>query len=119
MTADSNELDLLFAEAREATRPSDDLVARVLADAAREQAALSKPPATQQRSATARGWFSALGGWFGASGLVAATMAGLLVGVYAPDSIDSVLGGQLSSYGLVTQGDLLPGLTDLLSVDGN
>jgi len=113
----THKLDDLFAEARGAEMPGDDLVARVLADAADIQAAAAAAPAPSGGGWMA-GWLSGVGGWFGAGGLVAATMAGLLIGVYAPDTVDSVLGGQLSNLGLVSQDDLLPGLTYLLPDEG-
>jgi len=111
----THDLDDLFAAARGAEVPGDDLVARVLADAAAVQADTVAAP-------SGGGWMSGLlsgvGGWFGAGGLVAATTAGLLIGVYAPDTVDGILGGQLSELGLVTQDDLLPGLTYLLPGEG-
>lgn len=113
----THKLDDLFAEARGAEIPGDDLVARVLADAAAVQAGPAAVPVASGGGWMA-GWLSGIGGWFGAGGLAAATLAGLLIGVYAPDSVDAALGGQLSELGLVSQDDLLPGLTYLLSGEG-
>ena len=114
----THDLENLFAEARGAEVPGDDLVARVLADAAAVQAGPVQAPAPVRSGGAMAGWLSSIGGWVGAGGLVVATSAGLLIGVYAPDSVDAALGGQLSNYGLVTQDDLLPGLTYLLSDEG-
>ena len=113
----THDLDDLFAAARGAELPGDDLVARVLADAAAVQAEADTVPACSGGGWMA-GMLSGIGGWFGAGGLVAATTAGLLIGVYAPDTVDTVLGGQLSELGLVAQDDLLPGLTYLLPGEG-
>lgn len=113
----THELDDLFAEARGAEVPGDDLVARVLADAAAVQAK-SAPGVVASAGGRPAGWLSGIGGWFGAGGLVAATLTGLLIGVYSPDSVDAALGGQLSSLGLVSQDDLLPGLAYLLPDEG-
>lgn len=113
----THDLDDLFAAARGAEVPGDDLVARVLADAAAVQA-----EAATRAAPSGGGWMSGLmsgiGGWFGAGSLAAATTAGLLIGFYAPDTVDTVLGGQLSELGLVTQDDLMPGLAYLLPGEG-
>lgn len=90
-------LEALFAAAREAERPGDDLVARVLADAAMVQAA-ARPalsPSPVQRGGVWAGILSALGGWPGLSGVTAAGVAGLVIGLWAPDVVDSLSGGQL------------------------
>lgn len=85
--SDDDLLDDLFAEARTDPRltVSDDLMARVLADAE----ALQPQPEPMPRlsvSPQASFWsvlLSALGGWRGAGGLAFATMAGLWVGINA------------------------------------
>lgn len=93
---DGRALDLLRA-ARGATLPPDDLVARVLADAAwvqAEQTAATeiRPPAPRRRL---RGIVAALGGWRAVSGLTLAGATGLAVGFAAPDLVDSLSGGQI------------------------
>jgi hypothetical protein len=119
MTRDMDELEQLFAAARGAEAPSEALMARVLADAAAVQAeARPAPVRAPSGGGTVSGWLSSIGGWFGAGGLAAATVAGLLIGVYAPDSVDSALGGSLSTLGLVESQTLLPGLSDLLPGEG-
>ncbi|MFO7922013.1 hypothetical protein DZD18_06330 [Rhodobacteraceae bacterium W635] len=115
MTDDRDEIEDILAAARDANRPSDDLVARVLADAAAVQAASSAPAGRPARWRLA---WPALGGWLGAGGLAAAAAAGLFIGVAAPDRVDSALGGQLSALGLVQTDDLLPGLAYLLPGEG-
>jgi len=105
MTNDHDDLSDLFATARDEAVPSDALMARVLADATTVQAALMVPEALPGRGLFG-GWLNSIGGWRGAGGLVAATVAGLMIGVYAPDSIDALLSGQLSDRGLI-EGDIL------------
>lgn len=82
-------LDEFFAQARETTSaPSDDLTARVLADAAAVQPAT---PATEM--AQYGFWARALdmiGGWPAVSGLAAATVAGIWVGVAPPSSVEDL-----------------------------
>lgn len=116
MMDDRDELSDLLAAAREAEAPSDALMARVLTDAAAVQAELSAPAVAPPR-ARPGGWLSGIGGWRGAGGLVAATVTGLMIGVYAPDSIDALLSGQLSARGLI-EGDILAsGWGDLLELE--
>lgn len=119
MTNDHDDLTDLLLAARDGTPPSDALMARVMADAARvQQDTLANVP----KPAPVRGgfgtWLANIGGWRGAGGLVAATVTGLMVGVYAPDSIDAILGGQLADYGLVDTETLIPGWGELLAFDG-
>jgi hypothetical protein len=93
---EDDRLEALFSEAREAVRPGDDLVARVLADAAAVQAA-GKPlqPLPAARGGGWSGLVSALGGWPALSGVTAAGLVGLALGFWAPEAIDSLSGGQL------------------------
>jgi hypothetical protein len=94
---DDDRLEAALAAARGAERPGDDLVARVLADAAAVQArAGAPPPARPARGGPLRGMLGALGGWPGLSGVAAAGVAGLLIGFWAPDLVDRWAGGQLS-----------------------
>lgn len=88
-------LDDLFATARAGARtPGDDMTARVLADAQTEQdnfAPLSraKPPSL---------WFmmkDALGGWPALSGLAAAMVAGVWIGVAPPNAVQDLTAGLL------------------------
>jgi len=116
MTDDRDDLTDLLATARDADAPSDALMARVLADAASVQAGLQVPKPVPDRGGFG-GWLSSIGGWRGAGGLVAATVTGLTIGVYAPDSIDALLSGQLSERGLI-EGDILAsGWGDLLELE--
>lgn len=80
----SNMLDDLFAEARElAPKPSAALVARVLADA--ESPRTATP--IRKRGLMER-MFDMIGGWPAAGGLLAATIAGLWIGVAPPASVE-------------------------------
>lgn len=90
------DLDTLFAAAR-AEAPGAALRARVLADAAAVQAgAMTRPAPTRRRGG---GWIgaavAALGGWGAVSGVTAAGVVGLALGLWAPETIDSLAGGQI------------------------
>lgn len=93
---DNARLDALLAEARGRTLPTDDLVARVLADASRVQAeGRAAPPLPTPRTGALRGLIAALGGWPAVSGVTLAGIAGLAVGLAAPDLVDTWSGGQI------------------------
>lgn len=116
MTDDRDDLIDLLGSARDAEAPSEALMARVLADAAAVQTALQAPRPAQARGSRV-GWLSSIGGWRGAGGLVAATVTGLMIGVYAPDSIDALLSGQLSDRGLIAGDILASSWGDLLDLE--
>ncbi len=85
MTDPKNDmLDDLFAEARKiAPEPSEALVARVIAEAI--------PPQTVSaagRRGLATRLLEMIGGWPAVGGLVAATLAGLWIGVAPPASVE-------------------------------
>ncbi|WP_210527121.1 hypothetical protein [Rubellimicrobium arenae] len=83
-------LEDLFARARaQDPQPSADLMARLMADAARER---PRPPvsAPVPRRADWRDWFRTLGGWPALGGFVAATAAGLWIGAAPPEGLSSV-----------------------------
>jgi len=82
-------LDDLFAQAREVKPvPSDDLMARVLADAD-SMLPSSGVMSAAQTSLWAR-IMDAIGGWPAVSGLAAATVAGVWVGVAPPASVEDL-----------------------------
>ena len=96
-----DDLDDLFAEASGGpVMPSDELMARILADAnalADERERLVRPVPAR------RGWrdlLRTLGGWPAVGGLVASTVAGLWIGVAQPAAVSdlaaSVWGEQVS-----------------------
>jgi len=82
-------LEDLFADARGLTpAPSDDLMARVIADADAAQ-----PRATAASAPQPGLWarmMDAIGGWPAVSGLAAATIAGVWVGVAPPSSVEDL-----------------------------
>jgi hypothetical protein len=116
MTDDRDDVTDLLAAARDAGVPSEALMARVLADAASVQTELQALAPAPGRSGLG-GWLSSIGGWRGAGGLVAATITGLMIGAYAPDSIDTLLSGQLSERGLIEGDILVSGWGDLLDLE--
>lgn len=101
MMTDPNDdmLDDLFAQARrQDVSPSDDLIARVLADAVAVQ-----PSPVAQVGTEAGLWtriMDAIGGWPALSGLAAATVAGVWIGAAPPASVSdltaSLLGDAVS-----------------------
>lgn len=100
---DSDPVDDLLRAARGGQPVPPDLHARVLADAAMVQAGLQARPAPRSPR---RQWLAeiaaALGGWPGLSGVTLAGVAGLALGLFAPDLVDGLSGGQI---GILT-GDL-------------
>lgn len=120
MTRDPLEdpLEALFAQAGK-DGPSPDLMARVLADAEAVQAAGAADPG---RGAARRPWLDmllgALGGWSAVSGITAAGVVGLAVGLYSPDTIS----GLISGAGLGQDADayaLTPDMAELWTEDGD
>lgn len=113
---DDRALDAMFAAARDA-EPGAGLVARVLADAAavqRADAAMPVPDPAATRAPVGRlaGLLGVLGGWSAVSGITAAGIFGLAVGLYAPDEVDFWLGG--GTLGLGSAGDAVtPDLGEL------
>jgi hypothetical protein len=82
-------LDDLFAQAREtAPAPSDDLMARVLADAGMAQPVAGAPDVV--RPGLGARLLDMIGGWPAVSGLAAATVAGIWVGVAPPSSVEDL-----------------------------
>lgn len=106
MVNDPNDPDLevFFEAARAEPVPSDDLVARVLADAARLQA-----DQTVIVPAPARpGWLEAIGGWLTVSGLAGACAAGLALGIVLPTALGA---GFETSFGVLLGADAGYGFT--------
>jgi|GEM_PF-698210 len=109
--ADGTGIDGLLGAARAAPpEPSDALIARILADAAREAprprprpavvpaAAPDHPPAGRGGLlAGLAGVFSGLGGWGGAGALATATLAGLWIGASGVASGSAAIGGLLGA----------------------
>ena len=77
-------LDAAFADLRAAPQPaSDDLMARMLADAQGETERRQNARAGAEPGLLAR-LFAGIGGWRGASGLLAASLTGVWIGVSVP-----------------------------------
>ena len=113
-------LDDLFALARE-DAPDANLAARVAADAAAVQVEHVTPP--MPSAAPRRGLFAGLaqvlGGWGMVSGVTAAGVAGLAVGLYAPDAIFDVLEGSAAVSLGVGEVSVMPDFSDLALEDGD
>jgi hypothetical protein len=95
------DLDALFAAARaqgDGMRPSEAFRARVIADAASQMPRRGTGPVP-------RGLWAALGGWAGASGLVAATAVGLWIGVVQPVPLPGLAGDPVE-LALMPESDL-------------
>ena len=110
------ELDALFATAADnAPAPSDDLMARIMADAQAElpQVALVRSPAPRKAS-----WFgakiAAIGGWPTAAGLASAAVAGLMIGLVTPDSLQGLAEDYLVAASVFEFDDFMPSYGDLL-----
>jgi len=93
-------LDDLFAQARSIdAKPSHAFLARVLADADGVQAAMRPKQAAVPGGLWTR-MLDALGGWPAVSGLAAATIAGVWIGVAPPSSMQdltaSLIGDEVS-----------------------
>ncbi len=108
---DDFELDALFASARKADlEPSPDFMARLFDDI--DLVAAEAPPAEEPavRGGLFASIWDAVGGWIGASGLAAATAAGVWVGVVSPSSLDNVTSaffGDSVSVSLFASDDVL------------
>ena len=107
---DDGELEAAFRAARGAAIPPEDLVSRVLADAARVQAQAMGGSAPAAAPVRKGGWMrdlvSGLGGWPAVSGVTLAGVAGLAMGFAAPDLVDGWSGGQI--WALTGGGGTMP-----------
>lgn len=122
MTRDTDTQLTSFFEAasQHAPEPSDDLMARILADAARVQAehgAQAAPVLRPARASILSRALGVLGGWGALAGLATATVAGVWIGFAAPDGLadytDLILPN--AGYGM---NDLMPGIDSYLLEDG-
>lgn len=112
-------LGALFAQAK-GDMPGPDLMARVMADAAAVQAqattmhAVSAPPLVSWLG----GLLGALGGWSAVSGITAAGVMGLAVGLYSPEAVAGLLDNDSLSLGIGMY-DVTPNVGDLWTEDGD
>ncbi|WP_386680472.1 dihydroorotate dehydrogenase [Loktanella sp. R86503] len=99
---DMNNLDQLLNTARRRAVPaSDDLMARVLADAVALQPAAGT--VRPQQTASRTGWLRDLiGGWPALSGVLAAGLTGLWVGVAPPTGVESLAATMIGTTQTVT-----------------
>lgn len=85
-------LEAFLAPARSAPAPSDDLMARILGDAAKVSADRLGPVLTAPDPAPRRGLIAtliaAIGGWPVLGGMATATMAGVWLGFSSPALLD-------------------------------
>lgn len=112
------DLDDLFAQAAQDVRVPDALMARVLADAAREQPSVTAPLRPRQPIGRPLGIWAALTGLFGGGGVLAglgsAAVAGLYLGLVQPTAFASITDTVLNS-GTVASMELMPGIDALWS----
>ena len=88
-------LDDIFAQARATdVTPSDDLMARVLGDAADVQAEIVAPVLVPQEGLWTR-MLDTIGGWPAVSSLAAATVAGVWIGVAPPATVQDLTAGMI------------------------
>ncbi|ABD56050.1 hypothetical protein [Jannaschia sp. CCS1] len=117
MTHDRDDaLDAMFAQARE-EGPSPDLMARVLADADAVQAK-ARPVVAPVRESWWAGLLQGLGGWSAVSGITAAGVMGLALGLYSPDTLSGLWDSDTLSLGYGTI-EFTPDLGDLWTEDGD
>lgn len=117
-------LETFFAAARaETAQPSDALMARILADAEAEIGLprVGAPAAARPEAARAGFWATlgaAIGGWPALAGMATATVAGIWLGVAAPDRLATLSGGLIGtpSEGYELE-DLLSGYTTYASIE--
>jgi len=111
-----SELEDFFAASKDAElTPSKELMARVLADASALQPEASGLPLTSKSSAWS-GFMDLIGGWPALSGVAAAGVAGIWLGVAPPTSLEQltseVMGTSTSVSLLSDFGGLVGDVTD-------
>jgi hypothetical protein len=110
---DDAALEALFDEVRgETPVVSDDLMARILSDA--EHALPSTPVESEEVPGFWAQIFGGIGGWPAISGLAAATVAGVWIGVAPPDGLNTLAS---SYFGTSVTVDFLPDY-DILALEG-
>lgn len=119
MTRDNDtQLTSFFEAATEhAPRPSDELMARILADAAHVQGDRFSSQMPAARASRLSGILGVLGGWGALAGLATATVAGVWIGFAEPGGLGDYTNLILpsSGYGVT---DLMPGIDSYLLEDG-
>lgn len=105
-------LERLFAAGRAGPQPTDDFMARILADAAQQAAPL--PQAPRRRSGVLATLLASIGGWPAAAGMATAAATGVWLGFSSPDLVDSYVG----AAGSVALGEFLPDV-GVLAAEGS
>lgn len=101
-----------------APQPSDDLMARILADAALHQPVPTQPMThTPVRPGLRERVLGVLGGWRAVAGLATATVAGVWIGFAAPGGIDTYTATLVETSGYEVT-DLMPSIHSYLLEDG-
>lgn len=115
---DSDLDDLLAAARADRPRPSDGLMARVIADADRLQprAAPARPRAAPPRAGLWAWLSGAFGGPGALAGMAAATLAGLWVGVVQPAPLSTLTGAFWPAESLSVE--LIPDVLAVLDPEG-
>ncbi len=110
------EMEALFGDAQStAPTPSDEMMARIMADAAAHASKPAGLPASRSRNGgIMMAVLAAIGGWKPAAGLAFATIAGVMIGYVAPEALDTVTSGTFLSADSAVD-DFLPTFDDLLS----
>lgn len=88
-------LDRLFQAGRTGPQPSDDLMARIMADAAHRAA----PVHAASRPGLLATLLSLVGGWPAAAGMATAAAAGVWLGFSSPDLVDGYVSGDSMALG--------------------
>jgi len=110
---DGAELDPFFDAARDTiAQPSDDLMARIMADAS-ALAAPSVARAEPGPGPLAR-LLGLIGGWPAAAGLATAALTGVMIGLASPDALQNLTDGFLTTATQYQIEDLMPSFGDLL-----
>ncbi len=90
------ELDRLFDLARAVAPPvSDDLMARIMADADAAVVPMPDVATSAPEQGGWRGWVAAIGGWPAMGGLALATVVGVAIGISPPAGLTSITSGFL------------------------
>lgn len=113
--AEMDALDALLNETAQRPDPvlGDDLMSRILADAAAAQVASERSDKVDQTGGW-RGWVETLGGWPVLGGMAMAGVTGLWLGVSPPAAIDALVADMI---GDTVSMDFL-GLTDPFEMEG-
>lgn len=107
-------LEAFFEAGRAAApQPSDDLMARILADAGGARAVA--PVARPGRRGLFAGLVAAIGGWPAVASLATATVAGIYIGVSPPAPLEDFAMTYLGTTDYTALGDYAPGFEDILT----